>query len=229
MSNASPPSPPTDEALFGNWVDGDAAAGEALFRRHFDALLRFFRRQLGVDFQDLVQQTFLGCIEARARHKEIVNFRAYLYGIARNKLYKHLRRRSGQPVHVICKSSVADLAPSPSRLLGERQEAAVLVDALTRLPLEQQLALYFYYVDDMTAPQVGAALGGLGVPAVRGRLRRALAALRKLIAKPVVRPDAEAQAQANATIAQWEANLPVLGAGEIEPGDDDLRLPDEIE
>lgn len=227
MSATSQPPDPTDEALLRSWASGDQKAGQLLFKRYFDALLRFFRRQLGADVGDLVQQTFLGCIKARNRGSEIKNFRAYLYKIARNRLYKHLGRLSGRPRHEVCRSSVVDLAPSPSRLLGEREESARLVDALTRLPLEQQLALYFYYVEDMSAPQVGAALDGLTVPAVRSRLRRALAALRELVTQP--RADAGANVQDLATLEAWEANLPILGAGEVEPDDDDLRPPDEFE
>lgn len=76
----------TDESLFQRWALGEAAAGQELFARHFDPLLRFFRRQVGDDVQDLVQQTFMGCIEARARYSTLANFRAFLFAIARNQL-----------------------------------------------------------------------------------------------------------------------------------------------
>lgn len=213
----------TDEGLFERWAAGEASAGQELFKRHFDPLLRFFRRQVGDDVQDLVQQTFLGCIEARSRYATIANFRAFLFAVARNQLYKHLRRRSGQPVEVVGVSSVAALLPTPSRLLREAEDTALLVDALTRLPLEQQLALYFYYVADMTAPQTGAALGGLGVPAVRSRLRRGLESLRRHVdpTQPAAR------AHTLATLDQWEANLPRLAAGEVEPDSEELRFPTE--
>jgi len=216
----------TDEALFKRWALGEAAAGQALFSRHFDPLLRFFRRQLGDDVQDLVQQTFMGCIEARARYTTIANFRAFLFAIARNQLYKHLRRRSGQPAQVISVSSVVALLPTPSRLLSEGEETAALVDALVQLPLEQQLALYFYYVVDMTAPQTAAALGGLSIPAVRSRLRRGLETLRRLLV-PALGHSAASLSHSSATLARWEANLPRLASGEAEPATDDVRLPDE--
>ncbi|MEZ4450441.1 MAG: sigma-70 family RNA polymerase sigma factor [Nannocystaceae bacterium] len=216
----------TDESLFQRWSEGDAAAGQRLFKRHFEPLLRFFRRQLGDDVQDLVQQTFLGCIEARSRHPKLDNFKAFLYAIARNQLYKHLRRRSGQPAAVVGVTSVADLLPTPSRLIGEREDMVALVDALTRLPLEQQLALYFYYMLDLTAPQTGAALGGLGVPAVRSRLRRGLAALREELLGARPRPPL---ADSMATLDHWEAKLPPLGPGESDQGPDEIRVPGEID
>lgn len=224
MTLPSSTSSVTDEALFARWTAGDNGAGQILFKRHFDALLRFFRRQLGDDVHDLVQQTFLGCTEARARGVPITNVRAFLFAIARNQLYKHLRRRSGQPAAVLGVSSVASLLPSPSRLLGEREDMVLLVDGLTRLPLEQQLALHFYYILELTAPQTGVALGGLGVPAVRSRLRRALAALRALLESERARPDA---ASTMTTLEHWEASLPALGPGETEASGEELRLPEE--
>ncbi len=228
ISPPSPSPPLTDETLFQRWAAGDTKAGQELFKRHFDPLLRFFRRQLGDDVQDLLQQTFLGCIEARARYTAIADFRAFLFAIARNQLYKHLRRRSGHPVDLIGVTSVAALLPTPSRILGEREETALLVDALSRLPLEQQLALYFYYVLDLTAPQAGAALGGLGIPAVRSRLRRGLEALRRLVDPSLARSD-PARARTLSTLDQWEANLPLLGPGEAEAVADEILFPAEID
>jgi RNA polymerase sigma-70 factor (ECF subfamily) len=224
MSVRSATSVLTDESLFERWGTGEAAAGQELFARHFDPLLRFFRRQVGDDVQDLVQQTFLGCIEARARYTTIANFRAFLFAIARNQLYKHLRHRSGQPIHVIGVSSVVALLPTPSRLLSEGEDTTLLVHGLTQLPLEQQLALYFYYVVDMTAPQTGAALGGLSIPAVRSRLRRGLEALRKVV-HPAPGHSGAALTHTFATLDQWEANLPRLAPGDAEPDADELRLP----
>jgi RNA polymerase sigma factor (sigma-70 family) len=211
----------SDERLFADWAAGDPRAGEHLFRRHFDALMRFFRRQVGDDVEDLVQQTFMGCIQARARHPVVNNFRAFLFRIARNSLYKRFRARSGRPLQQISVSSVVDIQPSPSRLLGERQETALLVEALTHLPLEQQLALYFYYLEEMSASQVSEALGGLPVPAVRSRLRRGLERLRERLAADARRPDVAA------TLERWSAALPLLADGEREPERDDPHPPDE--
>jgi RNA polymerase sigma factor (sigma-70 family) len=207
-----------DEVLFERWADGEARAGHVLFKRHFDAVLRFFRRQLGDDASDLVQNTFLGCVKARGRFAQKATFRTYLFAIARFQLYKEFRRRQGRPELDFRVTSVEDLGPSLSRVLGERQEMTALVEALGRVALEQQLAIYFYYLEDMTAPEVGVALGGLGVPAVRSRLRRGLEALRKGVAeRPRQRGDATL-----ATLERWEASLPVLATGEHEPAEHEI-------
>src|SRR5690606_10349004 len=56
-----------DLELLAAWRDGDAAAGGRLFRRHFDTLFRFFSTKLDGPVEDLVQDTFLGCVRGRDR------------------------------------------------------------------------------------------------------------------------------------------------------------------
>jgi len=193
-----------DDALFDLWAAGDPRAGHVLFRRHFDAVLRFFRRQLGEDVQDLVQTTFLGCVQARERFAHRASFRTYLFTVARNQLFKELRRRARRPDIDFAVSSVQDLAPSPSRALHDREETAQLVEALGRLPVDNQLALYLYYIEDLTAVEIGDVLE-LAVPAVRSRLRRGLEGLRRhFFAAPQT-----ASGPLLATLDRWEASLPV--------------------
>lgn len=208
-----------DEELFDRWADGQARAGHVLFKRHFDAVLRFFRRQLGDDTSDLVQNTFLGCINSRGRFAQKASFRTYLFAIARFQLYKEFRRRASRQDLDFRITSIADLGPSLSRVLGERQEMALLVEALGQVALEQQVAIYFYYLEDMTAPDVGVAVGGLSVPAVRSRLRRGLEALRKGIVELEKRRGGDGSL---ATLERWEANLPLLAAGEREPAEHEI-------
>ena len=54
----------TDEELLRAWSDGDRDAGERLFERHFESVVRFFRNKAAGDHEDLIQQTFLGCVES---------------------------------------------------------------------------------------------------------------------------------------------------------------------
>ncbi|MEZ4382263.1 MAG: sigma-70 family RNA polymerase sigma factor [Nannocystaceae bacterium] len=216
-----------DEELFDRWVDGDERAGQELFRRYFDAIHRFFRRQVGDDVQDLVQNTFLGCVKAKGRFEKRAKFRTFLFQIARFQLYRELRRRSRRPKVDFGVTSLEDVAPSPSRILGERADMGVLLEALARIPVEQQLALTFYYLEELTAPEVGRALGGLSVPAVRGRLRRGLERLRgeiERIRRPGGGGGGSAQWAGAVTLERWEAALPALPAGERELRDEEIPI-----
>ena len=59
-----------------------------MFERHFSALVRFFYNKVDDGIEDLVQETFLHCIEARDRIREAGTFQVFLLRIARNRLYK---------------------------------------------------------------------------------------------------------------------------------------------
>lgn len=205
-----------DEALFERWAGSDPRAGHVLFGRYFDALRRFFRRQIGDDAQDLVQNTFLGCVQGRDRFKYQATFRTYLYVVARNQLYKELRRRSRRPELDFRITSLADLGPTPSRVLNERDQLALLVEALGKIPIEQQVAIDLYYLENMTAPQVAKVLE-LSEPKVRHRLKRGLDHLRQHIEG--VRAN-RAREVSEETLDRWAAALPPLAAGENEPDDD---------
>ena len=78
---------PQDAAQLEAWRAGDQDAGEALIERHYASILRFFRTKAGEDADDLVQLTFLRCVEASERYRGDAGFRAFLFGIARNVLF----------------------------------------------------------------------------------------------------------------------------------------------
>ena len=113
-----------DASLFVAWQAGDRAAGEALIERHFDAIDRFFATKVGDGGDDLVQSTFLACAEAGARYRGDSSFRAFLFGIARNVLFEHIRGkvRHGVAPADLSQSAIADLAPGVATLANHRAD-----------------------------------------------------------------------------------------------------------
>lgn len=171
-----------DEELYEAWRAGDRAAGEALFERHFAAVFRFFENKAGGgDVSDLVQRTFLGCVEAKERFQGASSFRTFLYAIARHELCGFYRaRRRGAAVDFGV-SSVADLCDTPSTLVRRKSEHAALTEALQSLPLDLQIAVELRYWEGMSGPDLSLVLG-VAEGTVRSRLRRALEALREALA-----------------------------------------------
>ena len=55
-----------DAQLLRAWGDGDDRAGATLYRRHFDALYRFFRTKAPDDYEDLIQTTMLECVQTKS-------------------------------------------------------------------------------------------------------------------------------------------------------------------
>lgn len=164
------------------WKDGDRSAADELIGRYFDPVCRFFRSKLGDDVDDLIQHTFLDCVDAHERFRGEGSFRSYLFSIAHNRLYDHLRRLRQQPdFESVGAMSIRDLGTTPSRAAARSEESAVLRTALDHLPLDQRIVLELAYWEDMKGPEIGIALG---IPAntVRSRLARARVALRDAIA-----------------------------------------------
>jgi len=163
----------SDAELLTAWRGGDQAAGEALFARHFASIARFFRNKVADDIEELIQRTFLGCLEGQERFAGIVNFRGYLFGIARNQLYMHLRSHSrrGEAIDVD-EVSLCALGPTPSALVAKLEEEQLLLDALVRLPIAHQLVLELFYWEDLGVADIAVAMD-VPVGTAATRLRRA--------------------------------------------------------
>ena len=198
-----------DHELLQAWRDGDEAAGRELFARHFDATFRFFRAKLPDAAEDLTQQTFLGCVRGKDRFRGDASFRTYLFTVARNRLYTHLRDRGRrarieQPAEP-AELSIADLAdPSPSAIIAGRQEQRLLLEALRRLPLDLQIAIELHYWEGMTVREIA-----LVVDAPEGTIKRRLQRARARL-EAIIRELADSDVLANSTIgdlAGWARQL----------------------
>ncbi len=163
----------SDVELLAAWQAGERRAGAALFDRHFRSLARFLRTKVGreEEVDDLVQATFLACLEGGHRYRGEGGLRGYLLGIAYHKVQKLYAERERRAIDVEA-VSVHDLAPGPSTALAQRAEQRLLLAGLRRLPLQFQVVLELYFWEDLTAAAIGELLG---VPegTVRTRIRRA--------------------------------------------------------
>ncbi|HVH99097.1 MAG TPA: sigma-70 family RNA polymerase sigma factor [Enhygromyxa sp.] len=175
----------SDLELLDAWRSGDGRSGELLFRRYFGQLNRFFHNKTDSGIEDLIQNTFLACIEGRDRFRAASSFRTYLFGIAHNVLCEHYRRiaRTADFEH----TSVVDLGASPTGPLTRRDEHAVLLRALRSIPLDYQVMLELAYWEGMKGPEIAEILA---IPSntVRSRLSRARAALREALERVASTP-----------------------------------------
>lgn len=136
----------SDGELLTAWGAGDRGAGEELLARHFEAVVRFFHNKIERDHDDLIQKTFLGCLEGRAQYRGDGSFRAFLFGVAKNVLGKHLRQRYHEPAALdLAHVSVAELGHSPSLLVAEDQQQELMLHALRRIPIDHQIVLELHY------------------------------------------------------------------------------------
>jgi len=161
------------------WQRGDNRAGSTLVRRHVEALHRFFSNKTDGHDEDLIQQTFVACVETKDAFRGESSFRAYLFGVARFQLLRHYRKIYKADI-AFSTVSIRDIATSPSGALTRREDRQLLQLAMQHVPIDQQLALELTYWEGLTAPEVARVLD---VPenTVYSRLRRAKEHLRRAL------------------------------------------------
>lgn len=168
--------PRLDQDLWNRWTGGDAGAGRQLSRRMLPVLRSFFASKiLAADVEDLVQQVWLELGETIRRRKlpELTaSVRAYLLGIARHVLFRHLSRRTRDERIDPVTSSIAVLEPSLSQAVGRQLQAQRMLRALHRLPLDIQVLLELRYVQELTTPEI-AVLYEIPDGTAKSRLARA--------------------------------------------------------
>ena len=190
-----------DAVLFESWCRGDRRAGAQLFERHYEAIARFFHNKAHHDADDLIQRTFLRCVETHARIRDPASFRYYLFGVARNVLLEYLEekgRRQRREVLNFLSTSIEDLAPTPSSALARAREERLILHALRRIPLELQIILELYYWEELRARELAEVLD-LPEGTIRTRIRRA----KQLFEAEIARV-AESPALAHSTLCDLE-------------------------
>lgn len=196
---------PSDLALLERWRAGDATAGNALFERHFAALYRFFRNKTDDALDDLVQETFLGCVGGKDGFRGEASFRTYLFVVARHVLYAHWkeRARAGDLVD-LGELSIEALSTSPSGVIARAAEHRLLARALRSIPLDLQVVLELHFWEELSGPELAEILG---VPegTVRSRLRRAREQLEARLAD--LAEDAALLASTEGALDSWVRSL----------------------
>lgn len=144
-----------DLALLDQWAAGDSAAGNLLFKRHFEAVYRFFEHKTEGDIDDMVQETFLACIKGRETFRRQSSFRTYLFAIARHTLFGYWRKRTAKGTTLDFEEiSVASLSTSAGSRLAKEEDRAALLGALRGLPLDQQILLEMFYWEELDREQL---------------------------------------------------------------------------
>ena len=173
----------TDLELLERWRAGDRDAGNQLFERHFSSICRFFENKIQGDVEELVQSTFLACVNNRDSFQNKSSFRTYLFSIARYQLYGYYRgkKRDGDALDFGV-TSLVDLGTGPRSRLARGEDQELLLNALCALPLEQQVLLELFYWENMEASEL-AGVFDVAPATVRTRLFRARHALRDAMAE----------------------------------------------
>lgn len=158
-----------------------------MFSRYYEPVARFFLNKVGDAGQDLIQRTFLACVEGASRYRGDGSFRSYLFAVAYRQLCRHYRDRAGDRVDLASVSSLA-LDASLSGMVVEREELRLFLAALRTIPLDLQVVLELHYWEQCSVAEMAAALE-IPEGTVKSRLRRGREQLRAAVDRLAERPD----------------------------------------
>ena len=171
-----------DHELLVAWRDGDRRAGSRLIARYVRPLHRFFinkvRREQ--DVEELAQRTFTALVESVDRFRGEASLRTWVYAIARNVLREWARERSKRERVDFGTVSVEELGIGAGTAIDGRREHQRMLEALRRLPLETQVLLELYFLQQLTAREI-ANIDGIPEGTVRNRIRLARRDLGRII------------------------------------------------
>lgn len=189
----------SDLELLTRWRAGDQAGGRDLFARYYDQLRRFFSNKCN-EPDEMVQTTFMAMLKARDQFAGRSTFRTYLFTIARNELYRHVRHLQRDRQFDPEVSSIAEIATTVGTKLARNEEHRMMCAALRTLPLEQQTLLELHYWEDVDIASLSEVFETEHAT-MRMRLHRARGALREaMLANKAAPPQALASLE---TLDTW--------------------------
>lgn len=163
---------------------------EALVEAHRGEIFAYLWRLLGDDrADDVLQECFLRAWRAFARLPADANRRAWLYRIAGNTAFTHLRReRTEDGRRAALDPDLTAGDPGPDDAYEHRQRLAALRSAVRALPPRQQSALLLRKYQGLSYDAIAQALE-CSPQAARASVYQALRRLRARLAQPMPESD----------------------------------------
>jgi RNA polymerase sigma factor (sigma-70 family) len=180
---------PDDGALLRAHGAGDAQAFARLYDRYDPACFRFIRRLLGAVHgdaaEDLHQEVWIAVARnAASFDPDRSSFAAWLFTIARNKVWDHFRRQKVAVLasaHEDAAMMLPDPGQSPLEQVQSRELAQEIVTAVEALPLEQRGVFVMFAHAGLSLEEIAQATG-VTFETAKSRLRYARDKLRQSLA-----------------------------------------------
>jgi len=177
--------PERDDVLLRRAAKGDEEAFTLLYRRHQAAMYRFALRMTGSAWaaEEIVQDVFMTLMRAPKKYDSSRGtLGGYLYGIARNRVMKHLERlprevpleqqnEDGSGAGIVLQDLVTPATWAETRERMKQVRAAVL-----ELPAEFREAVVLCELQELSYEEAAQA-AGCPIGTIRSRLHRGRALL----------------------------------------------------
>jgi RNA polymerase sigma-70 factor (ECF subfamily) len=173
-----------DLALIRAYLDGDAAAFDALFSRYNQRIRSVCTRYVGDGpvAEDLVQDTFYNVLRSLERVDVGFNFSAWIHRIAVNLCHDELRRRTRAQQHVagggeeieeaVLRLADRDRQGHPEAALEMAHLRQLVWDVAKRLPERQRMVLTLRELQGLSYAAIARVMG-ISESAVETLLHRA--------------------------------------------------------
>jgi RNA polymerase sigma-70 factor (ECF subfamily) len=160
--------------------DGDPAARAWVVERFAPSVYRFALRMLGdeQDARDATQDTLVKVLAHLDQYDPTRSFTTWVFGIARNTCIDEHRRRVRRSPDEL--GEVVDTGPTALTVLGRRERAARLHDALAQIPPMYREILVLYHFEHLKYTEIAEVLE-LPLGTVMNRIFRARVKLRELL------------------------------------------------
>jgi RNA polymerase sigma-70 factor (ECF subfamily) len=190
------------DVLLKRAVGGDEQAFLALYQKHQSALYRYALRMTGSPWaaEEVVQEVFLVLIREPGKYQAARGeLGAFLYGVARNRVMKHLERLPREASLDLMNADGNGWRepedPLTPMMIAEKRERIDRVrDAVLSLPPEFREAVVLCELEEMSYEEAANACG-CPIGTIRSRLHRGRALL---LAKLELLRDAPRRASAGA-------------------------------
>lgn len=194
---------PNDAELVARAKRGEQRALEMLLSRYQPHLMRFGLRMCGrlEDAEDVVQESMIAAVRTLPEFREDASLSTWLYTIARSFCIKKRRRSKFAPTHEasfddererLTLQRLTVNSSSPEDMASTAELDAAVQSAILALEPGQREVLVLRDVEGLSASEV-AEVTGLSVGAVKSKLHRARASLRRAL-EPVLGDVDEASA-----------------------------------
>jgi RNA polymerase sigma-70 factor (ECF subfamily) len=165
-------------------AQGDPSAFAALYDACADRVHHALVVYLGsrADADDALQETFLRLARMRAKLADVENPVAYVFTVARNEAMRLARRRGRREAYGMAPAADALFVEASAVDADARDNAHSVAAALARLEPNLREVVELKVYSGLTIGEIGQVTG-LPQGTVATRYRRALTALRRLLAK----------------------------------------------
>ncbi len=166
------------------FVDGDHCAFDSIYLCCFEPIKGFFQMLLRNEAiaEELSQELFVRLWEGRHAINPELNFKSYLYTVAKSSAMKYLRHKKVAEKYEEFRLRIgSDLTDSPDEALAAEELQLIIDIMLDKMPRQRCMVFEMSRVDKLSNGEISLKLG-ISESTVRAHLHNVIKELRKVVA-----------------------------------------------